>query len=235
MEEKKVIIPITMPGIHERFYNFLKPILESYTQPEILEVGAGHGAFTQKLWKDGYAVSACDLFPEIFYFDKITCKKVDISKELPYPDQSFDIILAVEVMEHIHDHNVFFKECFRILKKGGLLIFSTPNILSLKSRLRFLFTGFYYSFKPLDHANTDGLQHIASLTVDQYDNLALINGMSPYKLSFDKRQSTSRWLVFLIPFLWVFSKIKSVPYLIHNRYDLLTARILFFTYKKQSH
>jgi SAM-dependent methyltransferase len=223
-----------MPGIHDRFYRFLKPVLKEFSQPEILEVGAGHGAFTQKLWNDGYAVSACDLYPEIFYFDEIECKKVDISKELPYPDQSFDIILAVEVMEHIHDHNAFFKNCFRILKKGGLLIFSTPNILSLKSRFRFLFTGFYYSFKPLDHANTDGLQHIASLTVDQYDNLALINGLKPYKLSFDKRQSTSRLLVFLIPFLWVISKIKSIPYSIHNRYDLLTARILFYTYKKQT-
>jgi SAM-dependent methyltransferase len=234
LNQEKKIVPITMPGIHERFYRFLKPVLQEFNHPEILEVGAGHGAFTRKLWKDGYAVSACDLFPEIFYFDKIECRKVDISRELPYPDQSFDIILAVEVMEHIHDHNLFFKECNRILKKGGLLIFSTPNILSLKSRLRFLFTGFYYSFKPLDHHNTDGLQHIASLTVDQYNNLAITNGLQPYRLSFDKRQSTSRLLSFLIPFLWVVSKIKSVPYSIHNHYDLLTARILFYTYKKPS-
>jgi SAM-dependent methyltransferase len=131
-------------------------------------------------------------------------------------------------MEHIHDHDPFFKECYRILKKDGLLIFSRPNILSLKSRLQFLFTGFYYSFKPLDHHNTDGLQHIASLTVDQYNYLAFINGLEPYRSSFDKRQSTSRLLSFLIPFLWVVSKIKSVHYSIHNRYDLLTARILFY-------
>lgn len=232
MEQEKVIKPIAVPGAHDLLYKFLKPILESYQKPEILEVGAGHGAFTQKLWNEGYAVSACDLFPEIFYFDKVICKKVDISKELPYPNDSFDIVLAIEVMEHIHDHNLFFRECHRILKKGGLFIFSTPNILSLKSRIRFLFTGFYYSFKPLDHANLDGMQHISSLTVDQYNNLAIINGLTPQRIGFDKQQTTSKLYIPLIPLIWIVSKVKSIPYYLHNHFDILTARKLYFIYKK---
>jgi SAM-dependent methyltransferase len=159
---------------------------------------------------------------------------VDISKELPYMDNSYDIIIAIEVMEHIHDHLVFFKECSRILKGKGLFVFSTPNILSLKSRISFLFTGFYYAFKPLDHSNMDGLQHIASLTADQYDNLAITNGLERYKLGFDKRQSSSKILIFLTPLIWMFSKIKSIPNHIHNTFDLLTARTMFYTYKKSS-
>lgn len=232
MEQEKDILAITIPGIHEIFYDYLKPILKDLDNPKILEVGAGHGAFTQKLYNDGYDVKASDLFPEIFYFDKVECEKVDISKELPYQDSSFDIIIAIEVMEHIHDHEVFFRECSRILKGKGLFLFSTPNILSLKSRMRFLFTGYYYAFKPLDHSSKDGLQHIASLTVDQYDNLAEVSGLESFKLSLDKRQSTSKILIFLSPIIWLVSKIKSIPNNVHNSYDVLTARTLFFSYKK---
>ena len=56
------------------------------------------------------------------------------------------------------------------------LIITTPNILSLKSRMRFLLSGFYYSFEPLDHKQQDGLQHIAALTYDQFKYLAESNG-----------------------------------------------------------
>jgi 2-polyprenyl-3-methyl-5-hydroxy-6-metoxy-1,4-benzoquinol methylase len=167
MQEKQ-IKPIAIPGIHARFYEYFRKTYGGSKSLKILEVGAGHGALTQKLWNDGYAVEACDLYPEIFYFKEIKCRKADLTEKLPYPSDSFDAIIGVEVMEHIHDHELFFKESHRLLKKNGRLMVSTPNILSLKSRVRFLFTGFFYSFKPLDHQNNDGLQHLASLTIDQY-------------------------------------------------------------------
>lgn len=221
------IKPIAIPGIHERFYKFLYPILDSYEKPKILDLGAGHGAMVRNLYKDGYDITAADLFPEYFHFNKIKCHKVDITQKLPFEDNSFDVILAVELMEHVHDHQIFFNEANRILKKGGSLLFSTPNILSLKSRVRFLFSGFYFSFIPLEHERNDGLQHISSLTVDQYKNLAVRSNFSDFNVTIDKQQRTSRWLSFLVPFIRLYCKLKSIDYDIHNRYDLLTGRVLF--------
>lgn len=229
---QKIIQPIAIPGIHEKFEKFLKQVLDSYQSPKILDIGAGHGAFTKILHEKGYEVAACDMFPENFYYNEIECKKVDITTGLPYEDNTFDVLMAVEVMEHIHDHITFMKECNRILKPGGVLLFSTPNILSLKSRIRFLFSGFYYSFKPLEHERTDGLQHLSSLTIDQYRNLGLITGFKEIDFNIDKQQSTSKLLLFLVPLLKIYCKLKSIDYNIHNQTKYLTGRILFVSFRK---
>ena len=121
----------------------------------------------------------------------------------------------------------------RILKKGGSVYISTPNVLSLKSRIRYLFTGFFYSFKPLEITNYDGLQHVASLTLDQYDYLAVKRGFKRATFAFDKRQTTSLLLMALYPLLWIMTKIKKTGNL-HNQLDLLTGRIIFMKYEKNS-
>jgi len=227
MEEIK---PIAMPGTHQSFLKFFKEkqIDKSF---KILDVGAGHGAFTKRLYEMGYDTSACDLFPEIFNYKEIECKKVDITEKFPYEDNTFDVVIAVEVSEHIIDHEVFFKELSRILKPNGQLLLTTPNILSLKSRIRFLFKGFYYSFNPLELSNYDGLQHVASLTIDQYNYVAIKNGFKTADINIDKKQSTSKWLLFFIfPFIYINTKINKISPL-HNTFKLLLGRLLILKFE----
>lgn len=223
----KEIKPIAMPNTHQKFLPFF--LKNSDKKDKVLDVGAGHGAFSKKLFDMGYNVTACDLFPEIFHFDKILCDKVDITQPFPYEDNSFDAVIAIEVMEHITDHESFFSEVSRILKPDGKLYISTPNILSLKSRIRFLFSGFFYSFQPLDLKNYDGLQHVASLTLDQYNYIAVRNGFKEAELEVDKLQSTSKWLMIFYPFLRIYPRLKKLNQ-IHNEKKLLLGRLLFLTY-----
>ena len=49
----------------------------------------------------------------------------DITKNLPFEDASFDTILSTQVLEHIYNPFPLFKECHRILKKGGVFIVSS--------------------------------------------------------------------------------------------------------------
>ncbi len=227
----KDIRPIAMPGTHENFLKFFEKKGFPPTT-KILDIGAGHGAFTQRLLSMGYDVSACDLFPEIFELDDIECRKVDVTGDFPYPDQAFDLVIAIEVSEHIIDHENFFKEAHRILKPNGQFLLSTPNILSLKSRIRFLFRGFYYSFGPLELRNYDGLQHVNSKTLDQYNYVAVKYGFQPAEVSIDKKQKSSFWLmIFLYPFMWLNAKLKSAP-MTHNVSKLLLGRLLFLNFQK---
>jgi SAM-dependent methyltransferase len=225
---KGEIRPITMPGIHDSVYKHLMGFMNPEDHPVVLDAGAGHGAFSKRLHEKGYLVHACDMDPGIFYFNEIECRQADITEKLPFEDNYFDVVLLIEVMEHVHNHRTLFRECHRVLKPGGILFFSTPNIMSLKSRFRFLLTGFFYAFKPLDHDNSDGLQHVASLTPDQFAYLSLQAGFDRYEITVDRPQKTSRWLVFMIPLIRLSCRLRRIPYRLHNRRDLLLGRLLFF-------
>ena len=219
-----------MPGTHEKFLKFFR----KHVPPnmKILDLGAGHGAFTKTLYEMGYEVYACDLFPEIFEFEPVECKKIDITSSFPYEDDTFDVVVAIEVSEHITDHQIFFRETNRILKPGGRLYISTPNILSIKSRVRFLKTGFFYTFIPLDMKNHDGLQHVSSLTLDQYNYLAIQNNYREAEVEVDKYQRSSIGLfILLYPVLFLFRTNNKLNRL-HNYHRLLFGRLLFLTFVK---
>jgi methionine biosynthesis protein MetW len=64
----------------------------------------------------------------------------DDKTSFPYEDNFFDIVIAGEIIEHIFDTDIFFAEIRRVLKPGGKLLISTPNIASLGRRL-LLFSG----------------------------------------------------------------------------------------------
>ena len=221
-----------MPGVHSRFLEFFKRRSEP-AGLKLLDLGAGQGALTQKLYEMAYDVSACDLFPEYYKYTKVNCDKVDVTETFPYPDNTFDIVITVEVSEHILDHENFYRELNRILKSGGRLYISTPNILSMKSRMRFLFQGFPYAFKPLDLENHDGLQHVASLSLDQYNYLAVKYNFHTAEYDTDKAQRTSVLLYrLLFPFIWLIRLIKGFDP-IHNQKKLLTGRLLFMVFRKR--
>lgn len=221
-----------MPGVHTRFLKFFN----DRSEPEglkILDVGAGEGALTQKLYNMGHHMQACDFSPEAFRFQPVACDGVDITLPFPYDDSTFDRVIAVEVTEHILDHENFFSEINRILKREGKLYISTPNILSMKSRFRFLFQGFPYGFKPLDMNLHDGMQHVASLSLDQYNYLALKHGFKEAEYGIDRRQSTSRWLrILFFPLMYISRYMKAYSS-IHNHKDLLLGRLLFMVFTKE--
>ena len=67
---------------------------------------------------------------------------VDLNDFLPFRSATFDAVDLVEVIEHIENQPQLLREISRVLKPGGVLIVTTPNVLNLMSRVRFLFTGF---------------------------------------------------------------------------------------------
>ena len=62
----------------------------------------------------------------------------DFSLQIPIPTSSFDVVIAGEVIEHLHYPEITISEVSRILKPKGLFIGSVPNSYHLKNRLRVL-------------------------------------------------------------------------------------------------
>jgi len=68
----------------------------------------------------------------------IMTKIGDVSKKLPYNDQTFDIVYAGEIIEHLIDTRFFLQEVNRILKPQGVFVLTTPNLATFPDRIRFL-------------------------------------------------------------------------------------------------
>lgn len=67
---------------------------------------------------------------------------VDLNEFLPFQSGKFDAVNLVEVIEHIEHQAQLIREIRRVLKPRGEVLISTPNVLNVFSRVRFLFTGF---------------------------------------------------------------------------------------------
>jgi ubiquinone/menaquinone biosynthesis C-methylase UbiE len=121
-----------------------------------LDVGSGQGRLIELVHNHFHTESsACDYTEKLM---KLPGQKVDVanlnSQPLPYPDHRFDLVTATEIIEHLEHYREALREFFRVLKPGGLCVLSTPNVLNLNSRLRYLWFGFPNLFGPLPVKNS---------------------------------------------------------------------------------
>jgi SAM-dependent methyltransferase len=91
----------------------------------------------------------------------------DLDIGLPFRNEAFDLVMMLEVIEHVADVPRVLSEVARVLKPDGRAIISTPNRLSVTSRVNYLLSGFYKGRRvPLSYRSTvaDGLNwHILGL------------------------------------------------------------------------
>ncbi|MFO7900115.1 MAG: class I SAM-dependent methyltransferase [Planctomycetota bacterium] len=122
-----------------------------------VDVGAGEGYLAQMLGEElkrrgvepADALRACDLHPENFKYGDVPCDPIDANGTLPYDDDSFDVVTCIEVVEHVENHFHLVRELGRIVRPGGRVLVTTPNVLNINSRLRFLHSGFGLLFSAL--------------------------------------------------------------------------------------
>lgn len=127
---------------------FLNEFIEKNIPKEshVVDIGCGPGHWLLYLHENGYKnIHGVDL-DDYLVFDEIkklgVHRKVDLTHQnLPFEDNSVDVILCMQVFEHLENAFHFERECRRVLKPGGLLIFSYPYGWSIQSRLKFLFKG----------------------------------------------------------------------------------------------
>ena len=110
----------------------LREILE---KKAILDLGCGGGILSEALAEEGANVKAIDQSTKLINEAKKRAKskklKIDYQcqsiKSLKEKSIKFDVILCMEVIEHVEDYKSFIKLAFECLKKDGIIIFSTIN------------------------------------------------------------------------------------------------------------
>lgn len=134
---------------HEAIHETVQNILQKESPGKVLDVPAGEGALALRLKNLGFEVFCCDLYPQIFKLAATEIKLGDLDAALPYENEAFDFVVCVEGLEHIENPANAVREFARLLKPGGTLIVSVPNIMNVEERLKWLFNGYTSHFKPL--------------------------------------------------------------------------------------
>lgn len=115
---------------------------------DYLDVGAGNGELIDRLIRVfPLKARACDYRDDLITIADVPVSVVDLNNgSLPYPTDSFDLVTCTEVIEHLENFRFALREIFRVLRPGGVCVISTPNVLNLRSRLRYLLFGFFNMF-----------------------------------------------------------------------------------------
>lgn len=97
---------------------------------KILDIGCGTGLNAKKLAEKGHEIIGIDISNiaiQQFCQNGFTGFQCDIAQYIPFKNNTFDLIYASEVIEHLIDTELFIDEIYRILKPSGKLILSTIN------------------------------------------------------------------------------------------------------------
>lgn len=112
----------------------------------ILELGCAAGGLQKAIMDSGYSnsdfidIDDYLVYKEIISLNKL--KKVDLNKDvLPYPDKSFDIVLAIAIFEHLENPWAFKREIKRVLKGGGQVLLAMPYDFNIFDRMNFFWSG----------------------------------------------------------------------------------------------
>jgi len=94
----------------------------------VLDLGAGAGIVTQMNFK-GCAAKVCgvDLDRRVVDNPFLDEGRVSDAGEIPYDDEQFDVVFSDNVLEHLDEPLIVFREVARVLKRGGAFLFKTPN------------------------------------------------------------------------------------------------------------
>lgn len=68
-------------------------------------------------------------------------QKIGSAEKIEFPDESFDTVYMGQILEHVWNPKQAIRECFRVLKKNGVLVLDTPNVYSLSRMLRYIVCG----------------------------------------------------------------------------------------------
>jgi SAM-dependent methyltransferase len=146
-----------------------------------LDLGCGTGSLLNKLRFKGYKVLGADI-KNFIRFQGIPFRKVDLNEKFPFKESEFNLITAVEVIEHLENPRHFLREIKKVLKKDGIAIITTPNVFNWKARIYYLLKGLIWGFREEDYEISG---HITPITKYDFERICKELGLKINKITYN--------------------------------------------------
>lgn len=186
---------------------------------------SGNKGTSEILKKKGYQVVVTQYgVPTAASDGTLRVAGVDLNHPLPFKDETFDAVNLTEVIEHIENQPQLIREIARVLNADGEVVISTPNVLNLVSRLRFLFTGFVRGrVRPVHY--TRGAGEAPNIYLIPFYELYYLFFHSGFEIRQLERTRIKPgqiiFLLFLYPWMWLLS----LEAIIHAEKDPVQRRL----------
>ena len=170
-----------LPPLHERAYpglhsEILQHVLAHVrTRGPLLDLACGTGAWLSRLQQHGFSeVLGTDRDVESFGLDPALHVPSNLDEAYSAAiDRRFDVITAIEIIEHVESPANFLREARKLINPGGFMFVTTPNVECIQSRLRFLLKGRLRGFE--DDGTADPT-HISPLLTSLLPRLTARSG-----------------------------------------------------------
>jgi SAM-dependent methyltransferase len=154
--------PVPMQALRVRR---IVELMGDYGAGRLLDVGCADGQFGEFTARLGWQPFGIDINAHnatLAVQRGVLSVSADLTNIFPYATNSFDAITAMEILEHLVDTTFFLSECRRVLKPGGHLYLSTPNLASMVNRIRLLVGQYPYW---VDYRLEDSIGHVRNYTL----------------------------------------------------------------------
>ncbi len=201
---KRLIAKAKRLSSNERIYRVVIDALSKLSPGELLDAPAGPGLLSHEAHQLGYQPLAADIDGSLFILPWVKYRKLDLNRPLPLRQGAFDYVVCIEGIEHVEDQYLLAREFARVLRRGGRLLITTPNISNLTSRLYCLLTGFDSAApRPLDPTKAvPYMDHINTVPVPRLEYLLERAGLRVEQVRASHlRKGSLLLLPFFYPFL----------------------------------